>query len=119
MGKARKGGTRMSTRKNPMREKITEFYKELKSFRKFSQICMKALTNVSESSILTVDIGFLIQEMPKTKHLIHKENYVKGVLRKVCSGEMSAEEAYNIVEACYLQIIDTMLLFDEAQIYKK
>lgn len=100
----------MST-KNPVKEQLKKHFEELKSARKY---CQNVMTVLEEDSFLVkAEVGILIQEMPEFTFLKHQANFLKGNLRKVCSGELEVFEAYEVVKSVYLQIMDAMPVINE------
>ena len=100
----------MST-KNPIKEQIKKYFEELKSARRYCQNVMTVLEE--DNCLVKAEIGILLQEMPEFTFLKHQANFLKGNLRKVCSGELKVFDAYDVVKSVYLQIIDAMPVINE------
>lgn len=104
----------MSTTKNPIIEQIKRNYEELKTAR---QYCFNSIKVLAEDSfILKAEVRILLQEMPHFVFLKHQEDFIRGTLRKVCSGELEFFEAREIIRTVYIQIMDAMSVINETML---
>ena len=79
---------------NPLMYKAALLYSELEKANRFMQTLKNALDFCKEESNLREEIGIpFITKMPKFKILEREADEMKQKIRKVCSGEISLEEA--------------------------
>ncbi len=100
----------MNTKKNPISEQIKTYYEEMVKARRYCQNVMKVLEE--ENCLVRAEVGILIKDMPNFTFLKHQGDFLRGLLRKVCSTEISTTEAYETTRIVYLQILDAMSLIN-------
>lgn len=82
------------TTENQLMYKAALLYKELKIAKGYIQDVRRVLENWDSSKDFIKDIGYpFISKMPKFTILQNEADKVKKGLRKVCSGEVSIEDA--------------------------
>ncbi len=99
----------MNTQKNPIKKQLKKDYDELVLARKY---CQKIMKTLDENCLARVEIGFLITDMPDFIFLKHQADLIRGTLRKVCSTEISISQAHEIIQTIYLQIVETIGIFN-------
>lgn len=98
---------------NPIKETLKKYYNEMVIARKYCKNIMKVLEE--DNFFVKAEVGILIQELPEFTFLKHQANFLKGHLRKVCTGEISTEDAYEIVKYVYTQIDEAIALINESK----
>ena len=108
----------MSTTKNPMKERLRNNYVEMIHAKEYYCKVLKVLKDENNRKGDNIEIGYLIRDMPNFKHLRNSSNKVRGILTRVCIGDYDTRKAYREILSMYKMLIETMMCFNEKQLFK-
>lgn len=107
----------MSTEKNPIKEQLQKEYDELILAREYCKRLMTILTN--NTCFVIPETRLMLKDFPHFNFLKHQGDYLKSILRRVCTFEISIDKGFDLVSAIYLQILEalnnTKKLFSETE----
>lgn len=102
---------------NPLMYKAALLYSELAKVDSFMRKLKKTLDECNENDDLTRKIGIpFIAKMPRFKILEREADEIKQKLRRVCSGEVSLEEARKKAMEYEKDIEEVLQVIDEDKI---
>lgn len=102
---------------NPLMYKAALLYSELAKADSFMRKLKKTLDECNENDDLTRKIGIpFIAKMPRFKILEREADEIKQKLRRVCSGEVSLEEARKRAMEYEKDIEEVLQVIDEDKI---
>ena len=104
-------------KRNPLMYKAALLYKELKIAKGYVKDVIGTLENWDSSKDFIKDIGYpYISKMPKFTILQNEADKVKQYLRRVCSGELTIEDAYKKGKRIEDNLDEVLQIFDERKI---
>lgn len=82
----------------PTEAKIRSYKKELYSCINTAETLIKALEGVSDETDYRRTIGVFAVQAPEWKIFYDESKSLRNIVRKVCTGELTAREARSLVE---------------------